>query len=143
MKTATSALVCLHKADEFIYNKLPEQGRLFGFNFDLAPPVEHFLEDGEILSFGDLTLSVIHTPGHSPGGVCLHIKGPKGERLFSGDTLFAGSIGRTDLWGGNMELLLNSIRDRLFVLDTDLPVYPGHGPSTKIGVERTTNPFFN
>jgi hydroxyacylglutathione hydrolase len=144
VKAVTSAPLCLHKADEFIYNKLPEQGRLFGFRFDSAPPIDRFVVDGEILEFGDCKLSVIHTPGHSPGGVCFHITGPGGdERLFSGDSLFAGSIGRTDLWGGNMELLLSSIRDRLFVLEKDLPVYPGHGPSTKIGIERTTNPFFN
>jgi len=102
-----------------------------------SPPADRLLRDGDQIRLGDLSLRVIHTPGHSPGSLCLHVNGV----LFSGDTLFAGGIGRTDFPGGSMEEILDSIRTRLMALPDDTIVYPGHGPETTIGDERRHNPF--
>jgi glyoxylase-like metal-dependent hydrolase (beta-lactamase superfamily II) len=143
VKTATGALACLHDADRMLYENLPTQGRMFGMHFEPAPALDKKLEDGQPIPFGDCHLEVIHTPGHSPGSVCFRFSGPDGsEWLASGDTLFQGSVGRADLWGGNGRLLLKSIQERIFVLDDDLPVFPGHGDSTLVGIEKRTNPFF-
>ena len=96
------------------------------------------LVDGQRIQVGTYTLSVIHTPGHSPGGVCFHAPGA----VFTGDTLFAGSIGRTDFRGGDYNALIRGVREKIFPLGDALRVYPGHGPATTIGRERATNPFF-
>ena len=96
------------------------------------------LTEGQVLHVGTYELSVIHTPGHSPGGVCFHAPGV----VFTGDTLFAGSIGRTDLPGGSHEQLIGAVRSKIFTLGDDIRVYPGHGPATTIGRERRYNPFF-
>jgi glyoxylase-like metal-dependent hydrolase (beta-lactamase superfamily II) len=85
-------------------------------------------------------MEVLHTPGHSPGSLSIHFPGAQ-EKIFSGDTLFQGSIGRTDLWGGSYEGILRSIHDRLLIFPDETPVFPGHGPATLIGEERETNPF--
>lgn len=130
----------LHRDDEQIYNNLVMQGRMFGMQFRPAPPIEKFIEDEEILTFGEHKLQVLHTPGHSPGGVCFKLMDGD-ERVFSGDTLFRESIGRADLWGGDHATLIRSIKQRLLVLDDELSVHPGHGPSTHIGHERAHNPF--
>ncbi len=140
--------VCLHKGDHQIYQILPQQRALFGFPAgDAAPPVEHWLEDGEEFKLGSIKLSVVHTPGHSPGGVCLKIDSDEAAevppQVLTGDTLFRESIGRTDLWEGDMDLLLGSIRKRLFTLDQETLVHPGHGPSSSIRHERKNNPFLN
>ena len=140
MKIATQGLVCLHAADEMIYKNLPMQGRMFGMTFSEAPPIEKFIIDNEELIFGDQKLEVIHTPGHSPGSVCFRLTGSQ-EMLFSGDTLFRQSVGRSDLWGGDHSLLIRSIKSRLMVLEEDIRVYPGHGPATRIGEEKRKNPF--
>ncbi len=135
--------VWLHKDDEFLYNGVVEQGMMFGLRVERQPPIDHFYEAGKAIAFGDLVVDVLHTPGHCPGGVCLAI-GPAGETtrdLFVGDTLFAGSIGRTDLTGGDSATLLRSIRQVLFSFPDDTAVYSGHGPATTIGEERRTNPF--
>jgi hydroxyacylglutathione hydrolase len=97
-----------------------------------------FLEEGQEIRFGTYCLRVLHTPGHSPGGVCFHSPGA----VFSGDTLFAGSIGRTDLPGGSYEDLLDGVRKKLFCMEDNTRVYPGHGPLSTIGQEKRTNPFF-
>jgi glyoxylase-like metal-dependent hydrolase (beta-lactamase superfamily II) len=97
-----------------------------------------WLKDGDELTAGDLTLRIIATPGHSPGGICILA----GDALFSGDTLFAGSIGRTDLFGGSIDTLLGAVRTKLFTLPDDVKVYPGHMGSSTIGTEKRNNPFF-
>ena len=135
--------VWLHRDDEFLYNGVVEQGRMFGLRVEEQPRIDRYYEPGEQLAFGDLVVDVLHTPGHCPGGVCLAI-GPAGgdaRDLFVGDTLFAGSIGRTDLPGGDTETLLQSIRTVLFSFPDETVVHSGHGPATTIGEEKRTNPF--
>jgi glyoxylase-like metal-dependent hydrolase (beta-lactamase superfamily II) len=102
--------------------------------------VDQFLKEGDALRFGPHVLEVLHTPGHSPGSLSLHLPGEH-QKIFSGDTLFQGSIGRTDLWGGSYEEILRSIHNRLLIFPDETPVFPGHGPPTVIGEERETNPF--
>ena len=141
-KQTYEAPIYLHKDDLFLYEAVVQQGAMFGFKVRRQPPIDVFY-DGSPILFGDYEVHVHHTPGHCPGGVCLQIgtKGAQGKNLFVGDTLFAGSIGRTDLPGGDMETLLRSIRDVLFAFPDDSVVWSGHGPATTIGQERRTNPF--
>lgn len=108
-----------------------------GYDGPISPEADSLLADGDDIVVGAAMFRVIHTPGHTPGGICLFGEGV----LFSGDTLFAGGIGRTDFPGGSYEQLMNSIRTRLLVLPDDTVVYPGHGPETTIGRERNTNPW--
>ena len=117
---------------------------MFGLHVDPPPPpIDSFYTPGQAIPFGDFEARPHHTPGHCPGGVCLEVAraGEKGLDLFVGDTLFAGSIGRTDLPGGDYATLIGSIRSVLFPFGDDARVYPGHGPDTTIGRERRTNPF--
>lgn len=142
-KDALHAPVYLHRDDLPLYDHLVEQGRMFGFTLQPQPPVDVFY-DGSPIHFGDYEVRVHHTPGHCPGEVCLQIgkKGPiPGEHLFVGDSLFAGSIGRTDLPGGDYAVLMRSITDVLLPLGDACIVHPGHGADTTIARERTTNPF--
>ena len=141
-KNALDAPVYLHRDDLPLYEHVVEQGAMFGFKVRPQPPVDVFYDMSPIY-FGDYEVRVHHTPGHCPGGVCLQIgkKGADGPHLFVGDTLFAGSIGRTDLPGGNHDVLMKSITGVLFPLGDAALVHPGHGPDTTIGRERTTNPF--
>jgi hydroxyacylglutathione hydrolase len=134
--------VYLHRDDLFLYEKVVEQGAMFGFKVRPQPPIDVYY-DGSPIFFGDYEVQVHHTPGHCPGGVCLQIgpKGAPGSHLFVGDTLFAGSIGRTDLPGGDHAVLMQSITNVLFPLGDDSIVHPGHGPDTTIRRERATNPF--
>ncbi len=115
---------------------VPELKRITTGGLGARP--DGFLEEGQIIQVGNYSISIIHTPGHSPGGVCLYAPGA----VFSGDTLFAGSVGRTDFPGGSHELLVEGVRRKIFPLGDDLRVYPGHGPESTIGRERQTNPFF-
>jgi glyoxylase-like metal-dependent hydrolase (beta-lactamase superfamily II) len=143
---ALGAPVWLHRDDLPLYEQAVAHGRIFGLNVEPPPPVDRFYEgDGVWGRFGDYEVAVHHTPGHCPGGVCLAVSRaaePKGlEGLFVGDTLFAGSIGRTDLPGGDYDTLLRSITGVLFRFPDDAVVHSGHGPDTTIGRERTTNPF--
>jgi len=142
-KRALNVPVWLHKDDLFLYKRTVDQGRMFGIAVDQPPPVDRFYQPEEVVRFGDYQVDVLPTPGHCPGGVCLAIgRADSQEReLFVGDTLFAGSIGRTDLPGGDLETLLASIRNVLFAFPDDTIVRSGHGPDTTIGVERRTNPF--
>jgi len=129
--------IYLHPKDRLLYESLPEQGQMFGLEYDPAPPVDEELKDGQELILADLSIKVHFTPGHSPGHVCLEI----GQHLFCGDTIFQGSVGRTDLPGGSHETLMRSIQDRILPLGDSKILYPGHGPKTTIGHERMTNPF--
>ena len=142
-KAATAAPVVLHRSDLFLYDGALQQASFFGLDIEPLPPVDRFYDASGPIVFGDCEATVLHTPGHTPGGVCLLV-GPAGrppKKLFAGDTLFAGSIGRTDLLGGDHDTLLDSIHRVLFALDDDVEVYSGHGPATSIGAERRTNPF--
>ena len=141
-KDAFEVPVYLHRDDLFLYDAAVQQGAMFGFKVRQPPPVDAYY-DLTPVAFGDYEARPHHTPGHCPGGVCLQIgrRGTTGAHLFVGDTLFAGSIGRTDLPGGNYETLLQSITGVLFPLGDDAIVHPGHGPDTTIRRERTTNPF--
>ena len=127
----------VHPADRPLLEHLSEQGAAFGFPPAEPPARAHDLADRQTITMGEARIEVIHTPGHSPGGVSFH----HGDLLLSGDTLFAGSVGRTDLPGGSFELLERAIRERLFVLGDAIRVYPGHGPETTLGQERMHNPF--
>jgi glyoxylase-like metal-dependent hydrolase (beta-lactamase superfamily II) len=109
----------------------------WGLAAENSPEPDKELNDGDEVAFGQITLKVIHTPGHTPGGIALYGDGC----VFVGDTLFAGSIGRTDFPGGSFETIKESIQQKLFVLDDDVIVYTGHGPTTTIGEERRSNPF--
>lgn len=144
-KQALDVPVWLHRDDSFLYDGAVEQGRMFGLAVRQPPPIDSFYEPGVPFRFGRQIVDILHTPGHCPGGVCLAI-GPAGgtaRELFVGDTLFAGSIGRTDLPGGEFDTLIRSIREVLFAFPDDTVVHSGHGPDTTIGVERRTNPFLN
>jgi len=148
-KLQPSAKIHLHEADEFMYRALPEQPSwigiprsqwaALGFAFEQPPPVDEYWTDGQRYAVGKLEFEVRHCPGHTPGHVVLYE--PNEKKVFVGDVLFAGSIGRTDLPGGSTEQLLESIRNKLLTLDDDVTVYSGHGPLTTIGEERLTNPF--
>jgi len=141
-KRALGVPVHLHRDDLFLYDAAVEQGRMFGLRVEAPPPVDVFYAPGESIKFGDLEARPHHTPGHCPGGVCLQIDpAGGGTDLFVGDTLFAGSIGRTDLPGGDYETLMRSITTVLFPFGDAAVVHPGHGPTTTIGQERRTNPF--
>lgn len=142
-KAALGVPVRLHRDDLFLYDGIVEQGRMFGLRLEPQPPVDAFYDPGMTLTFGRYLVEPKHTPGHCPGGVCLAIgRADRATReLFVGDTLFAGSIGRTDLPGGDHEALVRSIRDVLFAYPDDTVVHPGHGPDTTIGRERRSNPF--
>lgn len=143
------ARIMLHPADEFIYEALPEQPAwigipraqwsALGLAFEPPPKVDAYFADGETLRVGELEFRILHCPGHTPGHVVLFES--KERKVFVGDVLFAGSVGRTDLPGGSTEQLMASINDKLLPLGDDVEVYSGHGPVTTIGEERMTNPF--
>jgi hydroxyacylglutathione hydrolase len=143
-KRALHVPIYLHKEDLFLYQNAVRTGMMFGLTVEEPPPVDHFYEGEGPITFGDYEVRVVHTPGHCPGGVCLAITKRGDEappRLFVGDTLFAGSIGRTDLPGGDYDTLLRSITETLFAFPDASVVYSGHGPETTIGEEKSTNPF--
>jgi glyoxylase-like metal-dependent hydrolase (beta-lactamase superfamily II) len=135
--------VWLHGDDLFLYKGAVDQGRMFGLDVEPPPPVDRFYEPGVPFTFGDIIVDILHTPGHCPGGVCLAMgrQGASARELFVGDTLFAGSIGRTDLPGGDYDTLIRSIRTVLLAFPDDTVVHSGHGPDTTIGRERASNPF--
>ena len=137
LKEATGAPILIHALDAPMLLQLGTTARMFGMVAEDSPPMDEALEDGREIRFGEIVLTVVHTPGHTPGGVSFVSE----EGVFVGDTLFAGSIGRTDLPGGDYETLIASIKNRLFVLPDTLKVYCGHGPGTTIGNEKRFNPF--
>ena len=137
LKLATKASILIHKLDAPMLVQLANSASHFGLSVENSPAPDKLLEDDDLISFGNITLKVIHTPGHSPGGISLFHDGS----LFVGDTLFAGSIGRTDFEGGDYDQLINSVQKKLFLLGDDTKVYTGHGGETTIGQEKSYNPF--
>ncbi len=137
LKEATGAPILIHALDTPMLSQLASSAAAWGMVAENSPPPDREIEDGDQVNFGDITLTVLHTPGHTPGGISLYTD----TEVFVGDTLFAGSIGRTDFAGGSFETLKNSIQQKLFTLNEDLVVYPGHNNPTTIGTEKRTNPF--
>ncbi|MDX2093465.1 MAG: MBL fold metallo-hydrolase [Kofleriaceae bacterium] len=142
VKEAHGGAICLHKGDTFLYDGFAMQASMFGWKVRDVLPVERWIEHGDTIQLGKRELSVIHTPGHTPGSVCFEIHDPDAGRLmFAGDTLFKRSVGRSDLPGGDGKQLVTSIRERLYTRDLDTLVIPGHGPTTTLGDEARANPF--
>jgi len=140
LQRATGATVLLHEGDLPLYRNLAMQADWLGVPAPGVVEVDQFLKDGDVVRWGSLAFEVLHTPGHSPGSLSLHLPGDH-QRIFSGDTLFQGSIGRTDLWGGDFRQILASIQNTLLSFPDQTPVFPGHGAPTTIGEEREHNPF--
>ena len=134
----TGAVTGLHEDDMVLCENLHIQAALFGLPTPVKPKIDRFLKDGEALSFGKNQVEVLHTPGHTPGSLSFHVPA---FGLITGDTLFSGSVGRTDLWGGSHPTLIHSIQKKLLSFPDETSVYPGHGPKTTVGKERRGNPF--
>jgi len=130
----------IHKADLFLFEKLDVQAQWIGIPMPKRGAIEHFVEDGGAVACHGVEVGVIHTPGHTPGSASFHLAGDR-NILFTGDTLFAQSIGRTDLWGGSHPQIIASIQKKLMTFDDDTLVISGHGQRTTIGQERRYNPF--
>jgi hydroxyacylglutathione hydrolase len=139
LKQLTGAPVLYNQNDIPLVKMMDEQAEWLGVATPTVDNPDDTLEDGKIISIAGLAGSILHTPGHTEGSVCLYL--PDETLLLAGDTLFAGSVGRTDLPGGNTRKLLTSIHERLLTLPDEIIVVPGHGPSTTIGLERSENPF--
>lgn len=139
VKEQTGATIGLHREDLFLYDAFAMQAQMFGWQPRSVLPVDKYYEHGETLGFGKRNVEVIHTPGHTPGSCCFRLD--NAPLLIAGDTLFARSIGRTDLPGGDYDTIEQSIKTRLYTLDPDTKVITGHGPPTTIGDERRSNPF--
>lgn len=138
----SGADIVIHADDRWLYDNIEMQAGLFGLRAEAPAPPTRELRGGERLSFGRREARVFHTPGHTPGSVCYYLEVSGATPvLFAGDTLFAGGIGRTDLWGGSYPDIVRSIRGPLFALPEETVVVAGHGPETTIGVEREDNPF--
>lgn len=136
LKAATGAPIYLHRADEKIWHSAEIQCQMFGMEYEPIPDPDHWLSEEELLPLGG---QVFHTPGHTPGGCCVYFADDR--LLIAGDTLFHGSIGRTDLPGGSFQAIEESIRNKLYVLPDDVHVITGHGPETMLGYEKQYNPF--
>ena len=157
VQEATGAPVYSHADDLGLYRMLDAQASWLGWKTPETARIDQLLRDGDVIRWGRYQAQILHTPGHTPGSVCLYVPSPSlapsadaatldsakrgAGQLFAGDTLFAGSIGRTDLWGGSFAGIIHSIKGKLLELPDDTIVYPGHGESTTIGRERATNPF--
>jgi hydroxyacylglutathione hydrolase len=139
VKDATGAELLVHADDGALLGYTTGQARMFGMTTPSSPKADRFVKHGDVITAGEISLKVLHTPGHSSGGICLVEQGV----VFTGDTLFAGSIGRSDLFGGDLMTLINSIKTNLLALPDDTKVFPGHGPATTIGAEKKDNPFLN
>jgi glyoxylase-like metal-dependent hydrolase (beta-lactamase superfamily II) len=137
---AFGARLLIHEADAPMLNRAADVGRMYGMNCENSPGADGWLVDGMNIPFGICSLKVLHTPGHTEGCCCLYFE--KEGIVITGDTLFADSIGRTDLPGGSHEQILESIRTKLFTLPDEVIAYPGHGPQTTIGHEKQCNPYF-
>lgn len=133
--------ILMHRDDLHLIEHIDKFAGLFGFEVEKAPFPDRFLYDGDILKFGETSLKIIHVPGHSPGSICLYSEPDR--LLVSGDVIFNGGIGRTDLPAGNHGLLMRGIREKILTLPPETVVWPGHGPQTTIRNEHDTNPFLN
>ncbi|MCP4111070.1 MAG: MBL fold metallo-hydrolase [Desulfobacteraceae bacterium] len=138
LKDATNAPILIHSLDVPMLGHLSAAAAAWGLSADNSPEPDRTIDEGDTISFGKITFKVLHTPGHSQGCISLHTDG----HVFVGDTLFSGSIGRTDLPGGDYNTLISSVRNKLFLLEDDVTVHCGHGPETTIGKEKQYNPFF-
>lgn len=142
LQRRAGAAARIHEGDQFLYSILPVQAAMLGLG---APPesaeLDTFLRDDEVIRVGALDLRVIHTPGHTPGSCCFQARAGDDTVLLAGDTLFKRSVGRTDLWGGDQDALISSIRNKLFALPDPTRVICGHGPDTTLGAEKRENPF--
>jgi hydroxyacylglutathione hydrolase len=148
MQQVTGAPVLMHGDDLELYRHLDVQAAFLGMRPPDSAEVNQLLHEGDTLRWGRFSASVLHTPGHTPGSISLYVppekdvpEAPSSGKLVAGDTLFAGSIGRTDLWGGSLDQILRSIHQKLLVLPEETIVFPGHGPVTTIGEERASNPY--
>ena len=139
MKEATGAKLALHRDDLFLWDMLEDQCRMFGIPFEKPPPPDQWLEHEEEIDVKGVQGKALHTPGHTPGSMCFLFENQK--LLIAGDTLFQGSIGRTDLWGGDYQQIEKSIQEKLYTLDEETAVITGHGESTNIGHEMRSNSF--
>jgi len=139
LKDATGAELLIHEGDAPVMASASQHSQAFGLNTQSSPRADRYVKHGDIINAGEVSLKVLHTPGHSPGGISLLDQG----MVFTGDSLFAGSIGRTDLPGGDLMTLIRSIKTNLMTLPDDTKVFCGHGPATTIGEERKENPFLN
>ena len=128
-----------HRGEQIVLDNMDAVSRTYGIPYEMSPDITEFLEEGDVLEFGNTKLEVLFTPGHSPASISFFHR--ESKQLLAGDVLFKGSIGRTDLPGGSMETLIDSIKTRFMTLDDDVIVYPGHMGSTTIGAERKSNPF--
>ena len=137
MKEVTGAKLALHREDLFLWDMLEDQCRMFGIPFEPPPPPDQWLENEEEIDLNDLQGKALHTPGHTPGSMCFLFESRK--LLIAGDTLFQGSVGRTDLWGGDFKKIEKSIQEKLYTLDEETSVITGHGESTSIGHEMRVN----
>ncbi len=133
----TGAPILIHSLDAPMLNQVANSAAAWGLRAENSPAPDRELQEGDKIAFGNITLTVIHTPGHTPGGISLYAQ----NDVFVGDTLFAGSIGRTDFPGGSFETIRESIQQKLFKLGDDVTVHTGHGPATTVGRERVHNPF--
>ncbi|RPI16650.1 MAG: MBL fold metallo-hydrolase [Ignavibacteriae bacterium] len=131
--------ILMHKDDLPLIEHALEQGQMFGVLFPDPPAPDKFVEESDTIDFGSTSLKIIHAPGHSPGGLCFVDE--KEKIIFVGDNVFKESIGRTDLWEGDMDVLLDSINNKIFSYGDDYVLYPGHYDSTTIGEEKKNNPF--
>lgn len=145
VKTSCGGRIGLHKDDLFLYDNIEMQGEFLGIKIDCpVKPVDHHLVDGDVIEWGENNrIEVLHTPGHTPGSLSFLNRSLKEDLLFAGDTLFLGSIGRTDLWGGDFNQIIHSIKTRLMTLSETTPVVCGHGPMTTVGREKKLNPFIS
>lgn len=128
-----------HRKEKVVLESCEMVSKMYGIPYDGSPPISTFLDEGDQIDFGGTVLEIFLTPGHSPGSLCFVDR--ESKVVIGGDVLFHGSIGRTDLPGGDFDTLIRSIREKLFTLSDDFTVYPGHGPKTTIGFERMNNPF--
>lgn len=140
LKEQLGAPVAVHSGDAQALTDASRNLSAFMGEPVVQVPPDILLQEGDIITFGDIRMGVLHTPGHSEGSVCFVVKSPV-KAVFTGDTLFQGSIGRSDFPGGSYDQLISSIRDKLLVLDDDYAIYPGHGAKSTVGVERNDNPF--